>query len=1090
MRSYLILLLLLIAYCNVLKSQLQWEQVPLNLQYSNPTIIYQSKDRVLYGFSEIEGYLYMSTDNGISWELLNSEYHFRDIISIHESTSGDLYFTKASDANQVFYLDLDSLQIKRAFEVSGVSLNFEMSSNDKLLFTTDSKLDVFNLEGTKEIQLVYDKPIANIYVDGRIYLVLGIPSFTGEIFELVVLDESYQDLYSIEELPLAIGGQISKINSRLFFEDNYSDDGGFTWDKITIQGTPMVNDIFEFKQVAGDTILLYGNFGYFNDGIYISSYVLLISTDHGVSFNTISMLNKPIEFFGSNDGVVLLNYLDNVSNILYQYKYDPKIPFEQNYQFDKVLVVPSISENTPIVKKVIAGNNGNLFAADHYSNSRFNSFKQSHDSIWKPIPSTYFFDSYYFEDLLLTPIGFMPLSNGNIIMFSRSPVSYYVIHISSDGGLTWNLLSSDVHISLNNRIHSRNNFSAYVSRYSGDVLLSYDGFNTIVSTINTGQNFTYSDFSFLDENYKLHDLYTCESLDLISGQMSSEQCFDMPCSFLIASKYSSLIFSHYLLGGCLSYSDDLGETFKNINVPDIDLSNSKIAFDHLDNIFIYDDDSIWITNDLGSNWNNITPNNFDFEKINSVSISFDDVIYVATANTGILKLSHPYSAKDIIVNAFIDENKNCIKDIGEVAFPNIIMSINNNCQSPTDEFGEANFIKNLSSGVVSAKNLDSELFTSCSEFIEFEIVEDIDSFVVDYPIHVINECTDLSVSGSTHLLRRCFDNSYTINVFNKGATTAINSEVIVSLDTFMVNVASNLSFADLGNNNYSFYVDTIPIFGEFNFTINFELSCDADLGFEHCIHLDVKSNLECIHTLQDNSYVECRKNIGSFDPNDKSIFVDGIAHQNYCELDSKLEYLIRFQNTGTDTAFNIRIEDQLAKEIDIESFEVLVASHDYRWEINRDKLLVEFEDIQLVDSVTNESLSHGFIKFSVALNEFADEQNILKNKANIFFDFNSAIQTNEVKTILGKPSNTQDIEKPNLLIYPNPANEFITISLEDSVTEYNHLIIYNIYGQIKLTGSFIESNFIIDVSNFDTGTYIVELQNSSGIKATKKFIII
>ncbi|MCB9330841.1 MAG: hypothetical protein H6574_07160 [Lewinellaceae bacterium] len=56
----------------------------------------------------------------------------------------------------------------------------------------------------------------------------------------------------------------------------------------------------------------------------------------------------------------------------------------------------------------------------------------------------------------------------------------------------------------------------------------------------------------------------------------------------------------------------------------------------------------------------------------------------------------------------------------------------------------------------------------------------------------------------------------------------------------------------------------------------------------------------------------CLRNIGSFDPNDKMGFPEGIGAGHHIEKTEPLEYLIRFQNTGTDTAFTVAIRDTLS----------------------------------------------------------------------------------------------------------------------------------------------------------------------------------
>ena len=103
--------------------------------------------------------------------------------------------------------------------------------------------------------------------------------------------------------------------------------------------------------------------------------------------------------------------------------------------------------------------------------------------------------------------------------------------------------------------------------------------------------------------------------------------------------------------------------------------------------------------------------------------------------------------------------------------------------------------------------------------------------------------------------------------------------------------------------------------------------------------------------------------IAAYDPNDKAAQQIGYGSQHYIERGTPLDYKVRFQNTGNDTAFNIVILDTISTHLDLSTLQMKVASHDYTWEIiNGHTLRVNFPNIKLVDSLTNELGSHGFFK--------------------------------------------------------------------------------------------------------------------------------
>jgi uncharacterized repeat protein (TIGR01451 family) len=110
----------------------------------------------------------------------------------------------------------------------------------------------------------------------------------------------------------------------------------------------------------------------------------------------------------------------------------------------------------------------------------------------------------------------------------------------------------------------------------------------------------------------------------------------------------------------------------------------------------------------------------------------------------------------------------------------------------------------------------------------------------------------------------------------------------------------------------------------------------------------------------------CMESIGSFDPNDKTGFPRGVGPEGFIEPGTGLEYLIRFQNTGTDTAFTVVVRDTLSPWLDLSSLQLGTESHDYQLVIEDDRVLVfQFNNIMLPDSNVNEPASHGFFRYSI-----------------------------------------------------------------------------------------------------------------------------
>ncbi len=173
---------------------------------------------------------------------------------------------------------------------------------------------------------------------------------------------------------------------------------------------------------------------------------------------------------------------------------------------------------------------------------------------------------------------------------------------------------------------------------------------------------------------------------------------------------------------------------------------------------------------------------------------------------------------------------------------------------------------------------------------------------------------------------------------------------------------------------------------------------------------------------------ECQQVIGSFDPNDKQGFPRGVGPQHLIRENTDIEYLIRFQNTGTDTAFTVVVRDTLPAALDASRIRLGASSHPYEFEKTVDNVLVfRFKNILLVDSFANEPLSHGYLSFHIAQQPDLAYGTKIENSAAIYFDFNPPVITNTTEHEVGKVVGVSLAKEPGraaaprITVFPNPA---------------------------------------------------------------------
>ena len=142
-----------------------------------------------------------------------------------------------------------------------------------------------------------------------------------------------------------------------------------------------------------------------------------------------------------------------------------------------------------------------------------------------------------------------------------------------------------------------------------------------------------------------------------------------------------------------------------------------------------------------------------------------------------------------------------------------------------------------------------------------------------------------------------------------------------------------------------------------------------------------------------------------------------------------------------------------------------------------------FENILLPDSSTNLVESNGFMTFHVDQNLNLPAGSLIENDADIYFDFNPPIITNEtVHQIfegfveVDNPTvSSNDLYGDNQIsIFPNPAKNYIILAMDDFKS--NIYEIFDLQGRKVLTGMLTSNQTNISISKLSKGTYTIGIQ--------------
>ncbi len=233
--------------------------------------------------------------------------------------------------------------------------------------------------------------------------------------------------------------------------------------------------------------------------------------------------------------------------------------------------------------------------------------------------------------------------------------------------------------------------------------------------------------------------------------------------------------------------------------------------------------------------------------------------------------------------------------------------------------------------------------------------------------------------------------------------------------------------------------------------------------------------------------VECTQIIGSFDPNDKQGFPLGFGPSHLVEPNTEIEYLVRFQNTGTASAHHVVVRDTLSALLDPATIRMGPASHPFSWSMDGQGFLsVSFSDINLPDSNANEMASHGFFSFKIAQKKDLPLGSDIFNVASIYFDFNGAVRTNETQHRIGKEfitfvaTETPASEKTMTSVSPNPVGESAVLTFKALAAGEHCFLLRDAQGRVLRSMVFQNNTLLFRRESLASGVYFYQIVNGAG----------
>ena len=338
------------------------------------------------------------------------------------------------------------------------------------------------------------------------------------------------------------------------------------------------------------------------------------------------------------------------------------------------------------------------------------------------------------------------------------------------------------------------------------------------------------------------------------------------------------------------------------------------------------------------------------------------------------------------------------------------------------------------------------------------------------------------VFAPTSPARPGFDATYTLIYKNKGNQIANGTVTLTFMDAVLDLISSSVVTSSQQVNELTWtYSNLLPFETRtinLVFNVNSPQETPAVNNGNELAYAAFVGPVENDATSLDNYHQFKQIVVGSYDPNDKTC-VEGTMI-DVADVGKYVNYVIRFENTGTYPAENVVVLDNIdTAKFDIATLVPLHSSHNFVTRItNTNKVEFIFEGINLpFDDAHND----GYVIFKIKTKPTLVVGNTFSNKANIYFDYNFPIITNNFTTTIQNTLGLQENDFTNdIIAYPNPLKSFVNFKTAHTIIKIE---VYDIAGRILSSNSISDNK--IDLSDLKSGNYILRIFTEKGILNSK-----
>ena len=341
-------------------------------------------------------------------------------------------------------------------------------------------------------------------------------------------------------------------------------------------------------------------------------------------------------------------------------------------------------------------------------------------------------------------------------------------------------------------------------------------------------------------------------------------------------------------------------------------------------------------------------------------------------------------------------------------------------------------------------------------------------------------------------VRPGFTTRYRVTVENVGTTTVASATTTATLDSRMAYISSTPGGSRAGQAVTWTYAGLAP-FARREFDVLFSLPTNTPLGT--ALSTTASAPLAADVVPADNTATAPQTVTGSFDPNDITVNYQRLTPAQVA-AQLPLDYTIRFQNMGTDTAFTVVITDTLNfRKLNVASLMLVAQSHSCIWSLSgTDLLTVRFLNIKLPHRNQDVIRSQGFVRFRVRPKTTLAVGEIIPNHAGIVFDYNAPVLTNTATTTVAQATAAlARHDAPAWTAYPNPATDAISIAADLPTAGPVRIELLDVLGRPLrrqlLTAPAGPLRQLVDLHGLAAGVYLLRLTPPTGPATSRRVVL-